>query len=172
MLGQGLAGRRALIVGPGRIGREAGRLFKALGLQVEFSGRGDRALLSKLKRAQVLSLHLPLTPDTHHWLNATRLRLLPKDAIVLNTGRGALIDEAALTRTLKERRIFGAGLDVFENEPRIPAALRRLENVVLAPHLGSATLETRRAMARLAVQGTLAILAGQRPQNETKTPRT
>jgi glyoxylate reductase len=168
LLGLELEGRRALIVGQGRIGRETARIFRGVGLKVTFITRRDSAagIRAKLKRAQVLSLHVPLTPATRHWLDASRLALLPKDAIVLNTTRGAAVDERALIRALKARRIFGAGLDVFAREPEIPAALRRLPNVVLLPHLGSATTAARTAMAELAVSGLLALLGGRRPANE------
>src|SRR5439155_429114 len=102
------------------------------------------------------SLHVPLImtgkAGTRHWLNAARLKLLPRDAIVLNTTRGPVVDERALIAALTakgSRRIFAAGFDVYEREPEIPAALRRLPNTVLLPHLGSATLQARTAMARL-----------------------
>ncbi|MCM2323235.1 MAG: D-glycerate dehydrogenase [Oligoflexia bacterium] len=168
LLGQQLQGRRAVLVGKGRIGTETARLFQALGLTITWITRKDseNTIRAKLARAQILSFHCPLTPDTRHWLNHSRLQCLPADAIVLNTTRGAVIDEKALISALKSHRIFAAGLDVFEREPRIPAALRRLPNVVLLPHLGSATAEAREAMARLVIRGVLAILGGKRPWNE------
>lgn len=170
LLGHELKGCHAVIVGAGRIGRETARLFRALGLTVEFISRDDAesSIQRKLRRAQVLSLHLPLNRQTHHWLSRARLRLLPRDAIVLNTARGPVIDEKALIQALQDRRIFGAGLDVYEREPEIPRALRRLSNVVLLPHLGSATEETRAAMASLAVQGVLGVLNGKRPWNTVR----
>ncbi|MEK6578939.1 MAG: NAD(P)-dependent oxidoreductase, partial [Bdellovibrionota bacterium] len=141
LLGLELKGRRAVIVGKGRIGSEVARLFRGLGLKIDFITRSDSpsAVHSKLKSAQVLSLHIPYKKENYHWLNSKRISHLPRDAIVLNTARGPLIDEKALIRALKNRNIFGAGLDVFEREPRIPTALRKLKNVVLLPHLGSAT---------------------------------
>jgi glyoxylate reductase len=173
LLGLELKGRNAVIVGPGRIGRETGRLLRALGLTVEYVGRGEpeARLRARLRRAQVLSIHLPLTRETRHWLDARRLALLPRDAIVVNTSRGPVIDEKALIRALAGRRIFAAGLDVYEREPVIPASLRRLPNAVLLPHLGSATRETREAMARAAVTGVIGILRGKRPWNEVKIRR-
>ncbi len=170
LLGLELKGRHAVLVGKGRIGQETGRLLKALGLKVEFITRMDSAsqIEKKLKRAQVLSFHIPYQESTRHWLNKRRIELLPRDAIVINTARGPIIDEKALMRALKRKRIFSAGLDVFEREPEIPKALRTLPNVVLLPHLGSATFETRKAMARLVVQGTLGILSGKRVPNTVK----
>lgn len=171
LLGFELRGREAVIVGQGQIGRETARLFRAIGLKVTFitSRDSDAKIRTRLRRAQVLSFHCPLTPDTHHWLDARRLALLPRDAIVLNTARGPVVDEAALARALRTKRIFAAGLDVYEQEPRIPRALRMLPNVVLAPHLGSATQETRRAMVSLAIRGLVGLLRGQAPGNEVRS---
>lgn len=168
LLGIELKGRHAVIVGRGRIGSETERLFKGIGLTTEWITRQSpaRDIKSKLGRAQVLSLHMPLTPKTHHWLDATKLALLPPDAIVINTARGPVIDEKALIHALKARSIYSAGLDVFEREPAIPATLRKLENVVLLPHLGSATHTAREGMALLAFRGLLALLKGQNPPNE------
>ena len=161
LLGLELHGRHAVLLGEGRIGRETARIFQGLGLTTEFIGRRDTVtdINEKIARAQVLSLHCPLTPDTHHWLDARRLKLLPRDAIVINTARGEVIDEKALISTLKTRKIFAAGLDVFEEEPKIPASLRQLPNVVLAPHLGSATHITRARMLEVVVRGVAETLA-------------
>ncbi|MCC7440762.1 MAG: hypothetical protein IT285_03955 [Bdellovibrionales bacterium] len=170
--GLDLRGRHAVIAGPGQIGTEFGRILRALGLTVEFISRAESEprVRAKLRRAQVLSLHMPLQPESRHWLSASRLACLPGDAIVVNTARGPVIDEAALIRALRSRRIFAAGLDVYEREPRIPRALRALQNVVLLPHLGSSTRETREAMARAAASGVVAVLAGRSPWNLVKTP--
>lgn len=170
LLGLELKGRHAVIVGKGRIGKETGKIFKALGLKVEFITRMDSTsqIENKLRRAQVLSLHMPYQESTKHWLNRRRIELLPSDSIVINTARGPIIDEKALIQALKQKRIFAAGLDVFEREPEIPKALRQLPNVVLLPHLGSATQETRRAMASLVVRGTLGVLSGKRVPNTVK----
>ncbi|MGE0614612.1 MAG: 2-hydroxyacid dehydrogenase [Bacteriovoracia bacterium] len=167
LIGQQLQGRRAVILGRGRIGRETAKLLRALGIRAEFITRTDRpsAIANKLNRAQILSIHAPLTPKTRHWLNAYRLGLLPPDAIVLNTSRGPLIDEAALAAALARKQIFAAGLDVYEHEPRINPRLRKLPNVVLLPHIGSATAQTREAMARLAAQGVINVLRGKRAKN-------
>lgn len=170
LLGLELKGRQAVLVGKGRIGSETARLFSGIGLKVAWITRDDsaREIAAKLRGAQVLSLHVPLTPKTRHWLDTRKLALLPKDAIVLNTTRGPVVDERALIETLKKKRIFAAGLDVYEHEPAIPLALRRLPNVVLLPHLGSATEQARAGMARLAVRGVLALLNGGSPANEVK----
>jgi glyoxylate reductase len=170
LLGLELKGRKAILLGKGRIGQETGKIMQALGLQVDFITRKDSptAIEKKLKQAQVLSLHAPSHASTKHWLNGKRIALLPKDSIVINTARGPLMDEKALIEALQKKRIFAAGLDVFEKEPTIPPALRKLPNVVLLPHIGSATRETRKAMARLVVQGTLGVLSGKRVPNTVK----
>ena len=171
LLGQEIKHRRALIVGYGRIGKETAKLFRALGLHVDWINQQDTpaSIRKKLKRAQVVSLHLPYTPKTHHWLDAKRLTLLPREAIVINTSRGPVIDEKALISALKNRNIFAAGLDVFEQEPKIPRALRHAPNVVLLPHLGSATTQARDAMIALVCRGVRSILGGQHPWNEVKS---
>lgn len=170
LLGLELQGRQAVLVGAGRIGRETGRIFEALGLRVEFVDRRSSPgeVRTALARAQVLSLHIPGTPANRHWLSRERIALLPKDAVVINTARGTVIDEKALITALRTRRIFGAGLDVFEREPAIPAALRKLPNTVLLPHLGSATTLARRRMAELAIDGLIAVLNGQSPPNRVQ----
>jgi glyoxylate reductase len=167
LLGLELKGRHALIVGKGRIGKETGKLMRALGLKIHFITQNDSSaqIETKLRSAQVLSLHMPLNSSTRHWLSERRMALLPRDAIVINTARGPVIDEKALTQALKQKRIFAAGLDVFEREPEISKALRNLPNVVLLPHLGSATREAREAMARLVVRGTLGVLSGKQVPN-------
>jgi glyoxylate reductase len=172
LLGLELRGRTAVLVGKGRIGKETARLFRGIGLRVEWITRRSSAseISRKLMKAQILSLHMPLKPETRHWLSRARLKLLPRDAIVINTTRGPTVDENALIEALEKRRIFAAGLDVFEQEPWIPPRLRKLPNAVLLPHLGSATEQTREAMARLAISGVLGILNGKHPWNEVKFP--
>ncbi len=160
LLGLELKGRHAVLLGEGRIGRETAKLFHAIGMSIEFITRKDKAIdiRKKLGRAQVLSLHCPLTKETHHWLNARRLALLPQDSVVINTARGEIIDEKALIKSLASGKLFSAGLDVFEQEPLIPQALRKLPQVVLAPHLGSATRATRERMLEIVVEGTISAL--------------
>jgi glyoxylate reductase len=121
LLGHELFGRTAVLVGPGRIGKETAKILRGIGMKVVFISRADSASLvrSKLKSADVLSLHLPLNPSTQHWLDSRKLALLPSNCIVINTTRGAVVDEQALIRALQTRRIFSAGLDVFEFEPKI-----------------------------------------------------
>lgn len=169
-LGQELKGRHAVIVGQGRIGKEFGKILKALGLSVEFISRKEsKATISrKIKRAHVLSLHLSYDPSNHHWLNSERIDSLRKDCIVINTSRGSAIDEGALVQALKTGKIFGAGLDVYEKEPQIHPELPQLSNVTLLPHLGSATEETRQAMAELVMDGVVAVLSGKQPWNQVK----
>ena len=118
-----------------------------------------------LAESDFVSLHQPLTPQTRHQIGARELKLMKKDAFLINTARGPIIDEAALVRALQEGRIAGAGLDVFEHEPKVAAALRKMRNVVLAPHLGSATVEVRENMASIVVDNILAFLAGKMPPN-------
>ena len=168
LLGIELQNKSAVLVGRGRIGRETEKLFRAVGLKTAWITRedSDSSILKKLQTAQVLSLHFPLTPQTRHWLNKKRIATLPRDCIVINTTRGPTVDERALIQALAKRKIFGAGLDVYEYEPEIPARLRALHNVVLLPHVGSATEGARAAMASLVISGVLGVLAGKRPRNE------
>jgi glyoxylate reductase len=129
-----------------------------------------RTLEQMLAESHVVSLHCPLTPETYYILNERRLRLLPAGAYVLNTARGPLLDEAALVRALEDGHLAGAGLDVYEEEPDVDPGLISRRDVVLLPHLGSATLETRTAMADLAVANVEAVLAGQQPPCPVLTP--
>jgi glyoxylate reductase len=118
-----------------------------------------------LAESDFVSLHQPLTAETRHQIGTRELRLMKKSAFLINTARGPIVDEAALVRALKARRIAGAGLDVFEHEPKVSAELRKMPNVVLAPHLGSATVEVREEMASIVVDNVLAFLAGQQLPN-------
>jgi glyoxylate reductase len=118
-----------------------------------------------LAESDFVSLHSPLTPETRHQIGARELRLMKRSAFLVNTARGAIVDEAALLRALQAKRIAGAGLDVFEHEPRVGTALRTLRNVVLAPHLGSAVIEVREQMANIVVDNILALLDGKAPPN-------
>lgn len=170
LLGLQLQGRRATLVGQGRIGKKMGQLLRAFGVQVQFITREDSPpqVRRKLREAEILSLHCPLTSATTHWLNKDRLALLPPQAMVVNTARGPVIDEVALIEALRQGRLWGAGLDVYEQEPKIPLALRKLKNVVLLPHIGSATHESRRAMATLVMKGIVALLNGKSPSNRVQ----
>jgi glyoxylate reductase len=113
--------------------------------------------------SEILTLHCPLSDETRHLLDERRLRLLPRGAFVINTSRGPVIDEAALAAVLESGHLGGAALDVFENEPAVHPGLLHRDDVVLLPHLGSATLETRTAMAQVALDNALAVLEGRRP---------
>ena len=145
------------IVGPGRIGREVARLGDALGLEPRFARRGE-PLQPILEDVDVVSLHVPLTPETRHLIDAAALALMKPTAVLVNTSRGAVVDEAALVEALRERRIAGAALDVFEDEPRVHDGLLELDTVVLTPHIASATRETRVAMGMLCVEALRAVL--------------
>ena len=157
MLGESLDGKTVAIVGPGRIGRETARLADAHGASVLLVGRGD-SLHAALGVADVVSLHVPATPETRHLIDADALRAMKTTAVLVNTARGTIVDEAALVDALRSGGIAGAALDVFEFEPHVSPELLELENVVLTPHLGSATRETREAMGLLAVSALRSLL--------------
>jgi glyoxylate reductase len=118
-----------------------------------------------LRESDFVSLHSPLNAETRHQIGAREIGLMKKSAFIINTARGAIIDEAALVRALKGRKIAGAGLDVFEHEPKVHAELKRLKNVVVVPHLGSATVEVREEMANIVVDNIDALLGGRMPPN-------
>jgi glyoxylate reductase len=164
-LGREVSGATLGIVGRGRIGGAVERRARAFDMRVIHHGRtrdGDdwRELDDLLRESDVVSLHAPLTPETTGLLSRERLALLPDGATLVNTARGAIVDEDALVAELVSGRI-NAGLDVFVHEPHVPAALLDLPNVVLAPHIGSATVETRAAMTRVVVDNVLAFLRGE-----------
>jgi len=159
MLGRGLAGLVLGLVGYGRIGQAVGRLARAHGMDVVYSSRsGGIPLAELLAAADVVSLHLPLNAETRHLIDATALATMKPTAVLVNTSRGPIVDEAALVEALAAGRIAGAALDVFEREPEVTAGLLELENVVLVPHLGSATHETREAMGMLCLEALRAVL--------------
>ncbi|MDX6620887.1 MAG: glyoxylate reductase [Gaiellales bacterium] len=176
MLGTSLQGKTLGIVGLGQIGTATARRARAFGMDIVYSGRrrGDAAVEAELgarftgfddllATCDVVSLHCPLTPETTHLITAARLAQMRGDAYLVNTTRGPVVDEAALAEALRTGVIAGAGLDVFEREPEIHPALLELENAVLIPHLGSATIETRTAMAVLAARNAVAVLGGGEP---------
>jgi len=165
MLGHGLAGRTLGLVGLGRIGAEVARLGAALGLEVVYTARTPRdvpypwlPLGELLARAEAVSLHVPLTEETRGLVGPGELGLMRRDALLVNTARGAIVDEAALVEALRTGGIGGAALDVFEHEPAVHPGLLELENVVLTPHTASATHEAREAMGRLCVEALTAVL--------------
>ncbi len=165
MLGERLARKTVLIVGSGRIGKETARLVEAFGAIAVLAGR-DADLDALLPDADIVSLHVPLTADTRHLIDARRLGLMKSSAVLINTARGPVVDERSLADALAAGTIAGAGLDVYEREPEVTEALLGLENVVLAPHLGSATRDTRVAMGMLCVDALRAVLLdGRTPGN-------
>jgi glyoxylate reductase len=159
-LGLQLRGSRIAIVGPGRIGRRVAELCAGLGMEVSLVGRDDD-LLDAVAGVDAVSLHLPLTPATSHLVDADFLRAMSESAVLVNTGRGGLVDQAALEVALRERWIAGAGLDVTDPEPLPPAhPLLAAPNLLVLPHIGSATVTARTQMAERAVDNLLAGLAG------------
>ena len=170
MLGTGLAGKTMLVVGPGRIGRETARLGEAFGMRVVLAGRND-PLPPLLAEADVVSIHCPSTPETRHLIDAVALAAMKPSAVLVNTARGPIVDEAALVAALRDGTIAGAALDVYEREPQVHEGLLELDNVVLTPHLGSATREARVAMGMLCVEGLRAVLLENRiPANAVVMP--
>jgi glyoxylate reductase len=176
MLGMGLQDKTLGIVGLGKIGTATARRARAFGMRIAYAGRrrADPALEAELgaalldldellATADVVSIHCPLSAETRHLIDARRLALMRPTAYLVNTARGPIVDEAALAAALRAGSIAGAGLDVFEREPIVEPGLLDLENVVLIPHLGSATIETRTAMGVLAARNAVAVLAGQAP---------
>jgi glyoxylate reductase len=187
--GTELHGKTLGLYGFGRIAQATARRARGFSMQVLYYARHrvsaaienefaaefvDRETL--LSKSDFLSLHVPLTPETHHAIGATELALMKPSAFVINAARGPVVDEEALVQALEAGRLAGAGLDVFENEPKVHPALVSLDNVTLLPHVGSATAETRLRMAMLASENLLAALRGDRPPNlinpEAFSPRT
>jgi lactate dehydrogenase-like 2-hydroxyacid dehydrogenase len=177
LMGTQVSGRRMGIFGMGRIGRELARMARAFGIEVHYR---DVARLppeleggaiwhddddSFLAASQILTLNAPGGEATRRWLNAERLAKLPRGAVVANAARGTLIDDAALIDALRSGQVGFAGLDVYDGEPKLNPGYLELQNVVLLPHLGSATTETRDAMGNIVLDGIDAILAGREPGN-------
>lgn len=182
MLGMGLQDKTIGIVGAGQIGIAMARRAKAFGMDVIYTDAREMEASAAaelgaqrvemdelLATADVVSLHCPLIPAgqdgaTHHLIDAAALAKMKPTAYLVNSARGPIVDEAALVEALKKGEIAGAGLDVFEDEPTVHEGLLDLDNVVLLPHLGSATVETRTAMAELAARNALAVLRGEAPE--------
>jgi lactate dehydrogenase-like 2-hydroxyacid dehydrogenase len=176
MLGAGLQGKTLGIVGLGQIGQAVARRARAFGMEIAYSGRrrvsaeveaeldGRHLPFEQLlAESDVVSLHCPLTPHTRHLVDERALGLMKPTAFLVNTSRGPVVDEKALAEALHRKQIAGAALDVFENEPAVEPALLDLDTVALAPHLGSATTETRTAMAMLAARNVIGVLDGSGP---------
>jgi glyoxylate reductase len=165
MVGEGLEGKELLVVGPGRIGRRVAELAEAHGARVVFAGRADD-LHTRLASADVVTLHCPLTPQTRHLVDAEALAAMKPSAVLVNTSRGPVVDEAALVAALRSGSVAGAALDVFEHEPTVSDELLTMENVVLTPHIASATRDARLAMGKLCVSALRAVLLeGRTPPN-------
>ena len=176
LLGSAIQGRRLGIVGMGAIGQALARRARAFGMSVAYSNR--RAVSPEIEAAldaerldldellgtsDVVSINCPYSADTHHLIGPEQFEQMGSSAYLVNTARGPIVDEAALVRALHSGEVAGAGLDVYEHEPQLAPGLADLDNVVLIPHLGSATIETRAAMATLAARNTVAVLSGQPP---------
>lgn len=176
LLGLELHGQTIGIVGLGRIGQAVAKRAHGFGMEVLYYSRTRNQAVESalgvryaplpelLAGSDFVSLHTPLTADTRHLIGEAELRLMKPSAIIINTARGPVVDEAALCRALREGQLWGAGLDVFEYEPQLTPGLIELPNVVLAPHLGSATISSRNRMARLCAEAVIAVLSGFRPK--------
>lgn len=177
MLGQDVSNKTLGIIGAGRIGTAMALKSKGFNMSVLYTDEQNNeqldlelhakkvTLSELLKKSDFVSIHLPLTKQTHHLIGKQELRMMKRTAILVNTARGPIVDEHALVRALKEQWIFGAGLDVYEHEPLIAKDLFALDNVVLQPHTGSGTIETRTKMALMAAENLIAGLKGDIPPN-------
>ncbi len=177
LMGAQVSGRRLGIFGFGRIGRELARMARGFGMRIHYHDvvrlppdlEGDAVFhptdATFLPVCDVISLHAPGGTGTRQWLNAARIAALPAGAVVANAARGTLIDDTALIAALRTGQVAAAGLDVYDGEPAVNPGYLSLENVVLLPHLGSATTETRDAMGHMALDGIDAVLAGRAPAN-------
>jgi glyoxylate reductase len=176
LLGADVGGRSLGIVGMGRIGQAVARRAGGFAMRVLYCTRHSLkdpdpgwirlSLPELLAESDFVSLHVPLTTETHHLIGAEQLRLMKPSSFLINTARGPIVDENALLAALQERRIAGAGLDVYEREPTVPDGFRKLPAVVLLPHLGSATLATRVRMGMMCLQNIQAVFDGLRPPNQ------
>lgn len=176
--GQSLVGRTVGIIGAGRIGSAFGRMMhRALKARILYFdhqpngelersvGATEVSLRTLLERSDIVSIHVCLTPQTKHLIGKTELALMKPTALLINTARGPVINETSLISCLKDKRIFGAALDVYENEPRLTPGTRALKNIVLTPHIGSSTEEARNEMAMMAARNVVAVLSGHAPLN-------
>jgi glyoxylate reductase len=177
MLGKELNGSTLGIVGLGRIGLATALRARGFGMKIIYHDSTRKETLAKeqgfeyrpfqdlVRQADIVSLHIPSAPGTRHLFNREVLDLMKRDAIFINAARGDLVDETYLAEKLEQNELFGAGLDVYEYEPHISAKLKKLKNVVLAPHLGSATYHARMGMAQMTIDNVKQVLTGLRPQN-------
>ncbi len=177
LLGPDVWGKKLGILGFGRIGQAVARRARGFSMEILYAGRSRKEeaeeelgaryvdLDELLQECDFVSIHIPLTEETTHLIGGEELEKMKPEAVLVNTSRGLLIDEAALADALESKRIFAAGLDVYEEEPKVHPKLLELENVVLAPHIGSASIETRDKMAVTAAEDLRAVLRGEQPQN-------
>jgi len=177
LLGTELRGKQLGLLGVGRIGRAVAARAPAFGMHVAYTSRrevdgvGESMTLDRLLlTSDIVSLHVPLTPDTRHVIDKRALTRMKRSAYLINTARGPVVDEESLAWALQRHLIAGAALDVYEHEPAVHPDLLKLENVLLVPHLASGTTETRTAMADLAVENVLAVLAGRPPVTPVGRP--
>ncbi len=177
-LGSNVFGKTLGIVGMGRIGQAVARRARGFSMRVLYTNRNRlprdieaelgaeyRSLDDLLRASDFVTIHTPLTPDTRHLVGARELGLMKDGSYLINTARGPVVDERALVEALKRESIAGAGLDVYENEPALEPGLVEMDNVVLLPHIGSASLETRAKMAMVTAESIIAVIEGRRPAN-------
>lgn len=177
LLGSDIVGKTLGIIGAGRIGTAMALRSKGFNMKALYCSRHHNEVIESqldaikvdkgtlLRESDYISLHVPLTDETKHYISEREFEMMKKTAFLINTARGPVIDESALVEALQSGRIAGAGLDVYEKEPEIHNGLTALKNVVLAPHLGSATVKTRTKMAIMASEDLVAVLKGNRPKN-------
>jgi glyoxylate reductase len=162
LIGDEIGGATLGVIGPGRIGSAVATRARAFGMDVVGVRRGER-MHELLATSDIVSVHAPLTQETHHLIDADALAKMKRGAYLINTARGALVDESALCDSLEAGTLRGAALDVYEHEPEVNRRLLAMKNVVLAPHIGSATEEARNAMGRIAATNVLLFLRGSEP---------
>ena len=177
LLGPDVWGKKLGTIGLGGIGEAVVRRAKGFSMEILYTSRSRKEEVERefgaryleldelLQESDFVSIHTPLTDETQHLIGAAELEKMKPEAVLVNTSRGPVVDEAALANALESRRIFAAGLDVYEEEPEVHPKLLKLENVVLAPHIGSASIETRDKMATLAAENLQAVLSGEEPLN-------
>jgi len=176
-LGRDITGKTVGVVGTGRIGSNFAKKAKAFGMRILYTSSKPNPQLEKetgaefvdkstlLKQSDFISLHIPLNSSTRHYIGEKEFKLMKKEAVLINTSRGPVVDEKALVKALKEKEIWGAGLDVYENEPDLEPELKELDNVVILPHIGSATIETRTNMGMIATRNIVQFFNGEILEN-------
>ena len=177
LLGKEVYGSTLGIVGAGRIGQAVGRRAKGFNMRILYYSRTRKPAFEKevgaeyrnlddlLRESDIITLHVPLTPETKHLIGEREFKIMKDGAILVNTARGEVVDEEAMIHALKSGKLFAAGLDVFYGEPKVNPELFKLKNVVLTPHIGSATEKTRRKMAEMVCKDVVCVLRGEEPEN-------